>query len=210
MKYGLTFVFFTLLCVGGSLTAAEYRIDRISPEYQHHWNWNNGPNRTVKTADCGNSTSLISRWRVKEKNSADFWHSMVNCRDMKQDGTLDSEVFRADHFEYSGSGNYKFSRASNQKLPVGVKLQYRQSNGVKKLIDFSITELPADKVVECVRGGTDAGWATQRTSSNHQIVNMYCDCGVLTQIDVYERKPPLSGYEISGVRTTCRLLELVE
>ena len=207
MKSLLTMGLFVFVSAAGSVTAAEYGIDISEPTYHHDWNWNQGIGRVVRTAGCGRSTSLISRWRVKEKNTADFWYSMVNCRGMKPNGTLDSEIYRGDHFEYSGNGQYKFSRVSNQRLPVGVKLKYRNVNGVRKLIDFSITEMSAERIMQCDRGSRDSGWATGRISSNHQIVNLFCDCGVLTDIDVIERKPPLSGYEITGVKTSCRLLE---
>lgn len=208
MRFFPNFLVILTLCLSTRLLAQEYRVDSSSPAYAHEWNWQTGPNRTIRSGSCGGSRSLVSRWRVKERNEGDFWHSMVNCREMNTDGTLDTnESFRRDHFEYSGNGSYFFSRANEQKVPVGVKLKYKTVLGVKKIIDFTLIELPISKVTRCDVGTTDAGWATGRNSSNHQVVKMLCSCGVLMDVDIIERKPNLSGYEISGVKTTCRLVK---
>jgi len=201
MEFGLM-KFLALFFISLNLFAAQYRLEWTS-QYHHEWNWNLNGNETIRVGNC--DEDLITKWSVIEKNEGDFWKSVVSCNHFETDGSIsESESSHRDHFEYSGNGSLRESGGSHRQIPVGVKLQYKTVLGKEKLIDYTLINLSVTKAASCETGTNDAGWATHRTSGNHQIVKLFCNCGAMTNLDVIEKKPAGSGGEITGVKVTCR------
>jgi hypothetical protein len=184
-----------------------WSLDYNMPKYYHEWNWSVGHKEEITYAKCRQLNGVVNKWKAKEKNAGDFWNSSITCKSMKSNGNLDSNSMKDSHFEYSGSGDMVNSEVNSNRIPVGVKLKYKKWNGTKKVIDFTLIQLPIEQIGQCATDGYNAGWATRRNSSNHEVITLFCNCGAMTALDVIKKKPNLSAPEITGVRIQCNLVE---
>lgn len=187
--------------------AFSWSLDYNMSEYYHKWNWSVGQKEEITTAHCRQLNGVVNKWKAKEKNTGDFWKSSITCKSMKSNGSLSNDSLKDVHFEYSGNGDWVNSEANSNRVPVGVKLKYKKWNGTKKVIDFTLIQLPVEQIGRCATDGYNAGWATRRNSSNHEVITLFCNCGAMTALDLIKKKPNLSAPEITGVKIQCRLIE---
>lgn len=165
--------------------------------------------------DTAYDNGVVRSWYLRERNRADFRMSKVFCRDMQADGTMDPNDFEGfEHFYYTGNGTTGHSSLALGKLPVGVRIHYKEFTlgplwiPTEKVIDIDMLSNTADKIVAGSTSFSSAGTALGR---NGHTATLTCEPGyVVTAIGlgttVDEHDGGKRSEEIHGVTLICSKL----
>jgi hypothetical protein len=188
----------------GTLTRPGYYLDSAG----HYKRFNVPRTQGMTTELCNHwkPNAVARAWHLKEVNKYDFRWSKQGCREILGDGTLasnDSTV--RTHFFNEGSGDYGASKVPLDRLPVGVRLRYKNTIP-EKVADVAMLYMPAAEILDGeTEPDNDYTYAMGRSANNTE--TLQCDPGyVVAGIDTRVADGGINRDEITGVIIYCRLL----